>query len=208
MFQTGVYMDNQLKQRLIGAVVLVSLAVIFIPVILEGPDDEWVPRTHDIPAPPELDYHASMDIPLPEPVTPETPSTGTAPAAPQPEQQPNTADAVAVDPVLSGSPQADTLNAGQPAPATAATPQPGKTVPGWYAQVGSFSKQANAVSVRDGVVKEGYQAQLQTVDTGKGSSYRVLVGPEKSRASAEQLLRKLGTQLNRTGIVIEIGASP
>ena len=75
-------MEQQLKQRLIGAVVLVSLAVIFIPVILEGPDDEWVPRTHDIPTPPELDYRASMDLPLPEPDTPETPASGTTPAAP------------------------------------------------------------------------------------------------------------------------------
>ncbi len=198
-------MDQQLKQRLIGAVVLVTLAVIFIPVILEGPDDEWVPRTHDIPAPPELEYQASMDIPLPEPDTPETPVTGTAPVAPapQPEQQPNAANTVVVDSALPGSPQVVAPDTGQPAP-PAEPPTPEKTAPGWYAQVGSFSKQTNAVSMRDEVVKAGYPAQLQTVDTGKGSSYRVLVGPEKSRAGAEQLLRKLDT---RTGIVIEIGTS-
>jgi DedD protein len=201
-------MEQQLKQRLIGAAVLVSLAVIFIPVILEGPDDEWVPRTHDIPAPPELDYRASMDLPLPEPDTQETPvsvTTPVAPAAPQPEQLPIAENTVAVNPVPPESPQVAAPDSGQPVQAV--PPQRDKTAPGWYAQVGSFSKESNAVSVRDGVVKAGYQAQLQTVDTGKGSSYRVLVGPEKSRASAEQLLRKLDTQLNRTGIVIEVGAS-
>jgi DedD protein len=200
-------MEQSLKQRLIGAAVLVSFAVIFIPLILEGPDDEWVPRTHDIPAPPELDYRASMDLPLPEPDTPETPVSGTTPAAPAtppPEQLSIAENTVAVNPVPPESPQLAAPDSGQPVPAV--TPQRDKTAPGWYAQVGSFSKELNAVSVRDGVVKAGYQAQLQTVDTGKGSSYRVLVGPEKSRAGAEQLLRKLDSQLNRTGIVIEIGA--
>ena len=37
-------MDSVLKQRLVGAVVLVALGVIFIPMLLEGPDDTLVPE--------------------------------------------------------------------------------------------------------------------------------------------------------------------
>ena len=61
-------MEQILKQRLIGAVVLVSLAVIFIPIILEGPDDEWTPRSHSLPDKPQLDYRADMEVVLPPPV--------------------------------------------------------------------------------------------------------------------------------------------
>ena len=58
-------MEQTLKQRLIGAIVLVSLAVIFIPIILEGPDDEWTPRRHSIPQQPQMDYRADMELELP-----------------------------------------------------------------------------------------------------------------------------------------------
>ena len=59
-------MNQLLKQRLVGAVVLVSLAVIFIPIILEGPDEEeWSPRTQGMPEPPQITYHAEDDVELP-----------------------------------------------------------------------------------------------------------------------------------------------
>jgi DedD protein len=42
-------MDFVLKQRLVGAVVLVALGVIFIPMLLEGPDDTLVPELETLP---------------------------------------------------------------------------------------------------------------------------------------------------------------
>ena len=198
-------MEQQLKQRLIGAVVLVSLAVIFIPLILEGPDDELVPRSHDIPAPPELDYRASMDLQLPEADTPEPPSPGTVPAAPEPVPPPETEPSPAANREQPELPQVDV-----PPPPPTATPTPPRSdapAPGWYAQLGSFGQQANAAALRDSLAKAGFAVQLQRVDTGKGSSYRVLAGPEPDRARAETLLRKLGDRMKTTGIVIEIGAA-
>jgi len=43
-------MDFLLKQRLIGAIVLVALGVIFIPLLLEGPNKELVPEMEPLPA--------------------------------------------------------------------------------------------------------------------------------------------------------------
>ncbi len=45
-------MDQQLKERLVGAAVLALLAVLFVPMILDGPDD--APTTRDIPLPPAI----------------------------------------------------------------------------------------------------------------------------------------------------------
>ncbi|MGB5180314.1 MAG: hypothetical protein WBP44_16495, partial [Gammaproteobacteria bacterium] len=64
-------MDLKLKQRLTGAIVLVALAVIFVPIILEGPDDDWTPRSHSIPEQPQIDYRAGMELELPAPVAAE-----------------------------------------------------------------------------------------------------------------------------------------
>lgn len=70
-------MDAALKQRLIGAAVLVALAVIFLPMLVDGPEPQQgtssVPL--DIPAPPERSFE-TRELP----VAPATPS----PVAPTP----------------------------------------------------------------------------------------------------------------------------
>jgi DedD protein len=210
--QYGVFMEQKLKQRLIGAVVLVSLAVIFIPVILEGPDDEWVPRAHDIPAPPQLDYRASMDLQLPASEPNEPANSSTATAALEPASQPENPPAADTAPVTPVPPAESVPPVEQPpplpaAPVAAVAPASAQTpAPGWYAQLGSFSQQGNAAGLRDNLKKAGFAVQIQMVDTAKGSSYRVLAGPVADRTRAESLLRKAGEKMKTTGIVIEIGA--
>jgi DedD protein len=206
-------MEQQLKQRLVGAVVLVSLAVIFIPIILEGPGEEWTARSNNIPQPPPVDFRNAAELPLPaagEPAYEEAVNEQAAlpepvpsvPDAPEPAPPPvAAAEAAPEEPPARPSPPASRAaeKSGTTASATPAS--------GWYAQVGSFSQHANADGLRDRLVKAGYAAQLQQTDTGKGSSYRVLVGPEKSRAGAEQLLRKLVSDQQLKGLVIELSAT-
>jgi DedD protein len=195
-------MEQQLKQRLIGAVVLVSLAVIFIPVILEGPDDEWSPRDHRVPDAPHVDYRAAVDLPLPAVQSDETADVPDAmeQAAPPPVLDSGAAQAVSRQ--AKPTPEAQPVEQPAEQPAVAADQPPA----GWYAQVGSFSQPANAAGMRDSVNSAGFHAHLQEVVSAKGTSYRVLAGPEPSREKAEQLLAKMGKTLNSSGIVIEIGA--
>jgi len=187
-------MEQQLKQRLVGAVVLVSLAVIFIPIILEGPGDEWTPREQTIPPPPQLDYRTDMELPVPDIEE----ATGVV-------QEADNSDAKPVSSAVVRAPEP----AAAPVPAAAVTPDTSRAEPettladGWYAQVGSFSQQANAAGLRERLTKAGYNAWLQETEIGKGSSYRVLVGPEQGREGAEKLLRKLAAKLRLKGIVIE-----
>ncbi len=192
-------MEQQLKQRLVGAVVLISLAVIFIPIILEGPDDEWTPRDHTIPEPPQVDYRAELELSLPE-VLPEAEPSGLAAAEtaqPTPAPASESSD--------STSPPAAAKVADNPEPAGSAA-QPAQTAlgPGWYAQVGSFSQPANAGALRERINASGFRAHLQQAAGGKGTSYRVLVGPEASREQAEKLLGRLDSTLKMKGIVIGI----
>ena len=198
-------MEQQLKQRLTGAIVLVSLAVIFIPVILEGPRDEWAPRDHTIPEPPDLGYHTPMD--LPTPVSRDD----------KPRDQP--AEEIAVEAVPAETPVP------LPVPEIAEQEQDVQVKPaqsaektevvatrtqalanGWYVQVGSFSKPENASSLRDQLRSGGLDAHLQAVKADKGTSYRVLVGPSQSRSIAEKLQIKLVAGQKLGGIVIEISA--
>jgi DedD protein len=195
-------MEQNLKQRLVGAIVLVSLAVIFIPIILEGPDDEWTPRSHSIPEPPQIDYRASMQLPLPADTT-EPAAASTEPAdmqAPaQPEQTAVTPPAPPI-PEPEPAPQPEPVATEKPAAPEAAPASSAAALPaGWYVQVGSFSQQMNASGLRDRLISAGYDTRLQAT----GSTYRVLVGPSDTRKQAEQQRDKLLAKQQLKGIVIQ-----
>ena len=205
-------MEQKLKQRLVGAIILVSLAVIFIPIILEGPDDEWSPRSPGMPEAPRMDYGVDMELALP-PV--ETAETGEAEdlesgEADEPAAVPVVVPPVAppAEPVKTEPPPAQPVASPAPAPEPAAAakkktdslPDP---PPGWYIQVGSFSQRMNAEGLRDRLTAAGHTTRLQTINIGKAQVYRVLVGPATSRAIAEQQNSRLEKQQQIKGIVIE-----
>lgn len=198
-------MNHLLKQRLVGAVVLVSLAVIFIPIILEGPDDEWSPRTQGMPEPPQIAYQAEGDVELPLPA--EEPPEDMAP-----EPLSATAESQPPPPVDAGTPAAIQPSSGAGPAATAPAPaQPVRESPppapaasgDWAIQVGRFSQRLNAQGLRDRLKKAGYAAFLREDKTDSGQSWRVLVGPLQTRGDAEKIRDELASKRQLKGFVIQ-----
>ena len=184
-------MDEQLKRRLIGAIVLVSLAIIFLPMLLEHEPEGLKPTPmKPLPEEPPRQFDSSLlqDIP------PETATTPEAPKAVQPR-----ADTPAVEPAPASTEKPRTAKApAKPAPKpvpkpTAKAGKPtgaGKSSPsGWVVQVASLSNRESATKL----VKKLRRAGLDTMEpravTVKGKRfYRVQVGPEISRENAEKHL--------------------
>ena len=183
-------MDQNLKHRLTGAVVLVSLAVIFIPVILEGPDNEWTPLSHGVPEAPQLDYKARLDLSrnleAPVPVN----------RAPQAVEKPAYKLA---EPVRKK--QVAPLREPEPEPVVREKPA-ALTLAGWYVQVASFSLERNASELSKRLKTSGYDAQYQKTSSKTGHIYRVMVGPDSSRETAEHLRDRLADEFKLEGIVI------
>ncbi len=202
-------MDQKLKQRLTGAVVLVSLAVIFIPIILEGPDDEWTPRSHSLPEAPAVEYQAEIELPLPE----ETPVSLAIPekeTSTHPESESIVIEETVATEVVETKPVPAKVPEPQPVvqkkPAAPPVAAPAALPAGWYIQVGSFSQEMNATGLRERIVAWGFEVRTQKISTGKGTAYRVLVGPSASRAKAEKLRDKLVSKHQIKGIVVEYPA--
>ncbi|MFI3187519.1 MAG: SPOR domain-containing protein [Methylococcaceae bacterium] len=61
----------------------------------------------------------------------------------------------------------------------------------WFIQVGSFSKKENATSLWESLREQGLPASLDTVQTDKGISYRLRVGPELDENKAKAMKAKL-----------------
>ncbi|WP_440221803.1 SPOR domain-containing protein [Dokdonella sp. MW10] len=75
-------MEPALKQRLLGAVVLIALAVIFVPMLLSGPGPKQASETVDLEIPPAPDREFETRV-LPVQPTPNPAATAAAPTAPE-----------------------------------------------------------------------------------------------------------------------------
>ena len=188
-------MERALKERIIGAAVLVLFVVLVVPIFLDGPPEEGEVVTERVLLPGQEDQKTQtvvLDRDRTEPVP-----VASAPAQEEPES-------VATDPVVE-QPQAETV-ASTPAPASE-EPQPEEPKPEpsqvtselaptsttgmWAVQLGSFSNKDNAERLAAGLRKQGYAAFLSQLQTNSGTMHRVRIGPQKDRESAEAMAARL-----------------
>ncbi len=180
-------MEAPLKQRLIGAIVLAALALIFVPMLLKSPDVKD-PDSADVPLriPDEADSDGIKTI--------EIPLDGSAPivSAPKPSTQPVPAPALPA-PV-------ESLSAAPAVPSAA--PETGVlAAAGQYAVVIPAKNDAEAKAISAGLLKQGLTPKIQS----NGSMFRVRVGPFANREQAE-LARLRSTAVVTGGTVVAMDA--
>ena len=168
-------MDERMKQRLIGAAVLVVAAVVFVPMLLD--------QERESPSQPSPGILPPQPSPSPPPPPPEDADARAVPLDSKPP------------PVVEKPAKAVTAPAAvEPAPRAPAVK------PGFAVQLGSFSKADNALGLRDKLKAKGYKAFLKS----SGDVTRVYVGPQRDRAAAEKELKKLLADIKMKGIVVKL----
>ena len=210
-------LDKAYKQRMVGALVLVALAVIFLPMLFSR-QDEQRQVTVDAPAAPQAPAVAQIQmetVAVPEPqVLPQEPvpsddevAEQVAPTAPIASAAP--APAPVAKPVAPGPAPAPvvkpTTAPAQPIAALSAKPDTtqsrvdanGLSV-SWSVQLASLSSRASAESLQKTLRSQGYNAYIRSAD-GKN---RVFVGPLIERAEADRLRDLLSRQQNLKGFVV------
>jgi DedD protein len=186
-------MDRALKERIIGAAVLVVIVVMVVPVFLDGPPDEPEIVSERVPLPGQAQQGETRTVVLerdrkePVPTVSEPPVTEARDAAdPRPEAKVETKAsepaAYAPEPVNS---------APEPTPREVADPEPSSETGMWAVQLGSFGNRQNAERLAADLRKQGYAAFLSQLSTSGGSLHRVRIGPQKDRASAEETAARL-----------------
>jgi len=216
-------MDTALKQRLVGASVLIALAVVVLPMILGGRPEGDVQETQKIelpPQPPELDVQTrrypvgeqprasvAEDEPgpvkaLPTPVQvpePETNQTGsgedTAPAEStvEPESEETPQPPVAEQ---AASEPALREAPGEPVITPLQPPSETPTQTGRYVvQVASFGALDNANRLAATLRDYGYSVMLDSVKSDSGTLHRVRVGPYSEEPEASKVVSRLQSQV-------------
>lgn len=223
-------MDNLVKQRVIGAVVLVALAVIFVPMLLEQPEDELGPVGSNLPDKPEQIVRDRVEpLILPEPPQESEPAQVVLDAPPAdagaPQDAPPQAESPAAPPAEVPAPASEPSIAQEPAPAVPTTPAepvvppaaapapapapaaappqatPAQPLSGWVVQLASLASKDNALALQERLRGLGYTAFVEEAKTAQGVLFRVRVGPELERPNAEKLRDRLEQQVQLKGIV-------
>ena len=190
-------MDPALKQRLLGAVVLIALAIIFVPMMFSGsaPKNDSVTANLEIPPVPTREFETRVltvdgatkavgDMPAKPAQTPDRVATVDTRVPPRVEAIP---DAVpqSAKPVPEAVPVA-APPAEPPKPATVARLEAGKGAEGRFlVHLGVYTSTGNAQDLVATLKKNGFAAFSESVDFKGKPALRVRVGPFADRAEAE-----------------------
>lgn len=197
-------MNDILKQRLVGALILLALGVVFWPIIFVEPGQRIEVDQSPIPSPPQVD---TTPIESPDPGQWRN-STGDYAADPEEDT------AVVVDDELLLEPpaQEDTAEAD---PVSEATRSPlrseapvapaldDKGVPiAWSLQIASVSSEAAAQGLRDQLLAMDQQAYIRKLERGERDLYRVYVGPKFERAALEQIQGRIDARFGVESLIV------
>jgi DedD protein len=189
-------LDQNIKQRLLGAAVLISIGIIVIPFLLREPvkialqseSRDYYGAHQDLS--PEIEI--SSDRPQEEAAF-----ISTVKLLPEEHNKQNLLNPGGYD--QNGPPR---ISSKEPASFTPYEAFEKEEEVGWLIQIGSFSHRENALRLRDNVVSSGYRAFIETAQSGKKTIYKVRVGPERKAAHARELKRKLERQLQTKIFII------
>ncbi len=189
-------METTLKQRLIGAVVIIALAVIFVPMILDGSGrDESVALNMEVPPEPTFTFESELPDPKkldelpPIEKSPEqsiktkaSEETASKTVEKQPKEE-NTA--------TEKQPEKQVATSSQVVDATENHIETNPALAAWAVQVAAFGEKDKAIALQDKLLASNLSAFTEQSGKGNKMIYRVKVGPELKRENAEKLRDKI-----------------
>jgi len=186
-------------------VVLLALAVIFLPMLLSREDELRrvvvdAPSMPDAPAMPQIEMQPVV-VPEPQSLTDESLVAGDDIQAAEPATAPEAAPAPAPALAPAAEPATPALvpaKPGAPTPAPVSRLDANSLPVSWSVQLASLSSRDGAQSLQKTLRSQGYNAYIRTVD----GMNRVFVGPLIERGEADRLRDQLNRQHKLNGFVV------
>jgi len=221
-------MDRRVKERLIGASILVALIVLVVPELLSGPKPAALSAPRP-PTAPEPTRNVTVDLatskaPANSEVEPagtqgspaslgQSSSVSAAEGADPAPATPVAAPPVAAPPVAAAPPVVAAPAATSPSTAAPARPAAVETAvfspissrAAWAVQLGSFANRANAENLSHQLKGQGFPVYVLPGGSGASVRYRVRVGPLANRDSAQRTAAKLKSIGHDSSLVAPAG---
>lgn len=194
-------MQQATKQRIVGSVLLLALALIFLPIIFDGQgsyESQLGSRIPEAPIftpmerpvaerPVVIAEQAAVDQPDPDAASAAEEVDGSEPQTEQPQQQPE--EVAVVESIPAFERQAPGLD-------DVGLPE------GWAVRLGTFAEQANADELLSRLREAGYKAYTRPVDSQQGPLTAVFVGPWLDRARGNEYLEELQDRFRLSGMLV------
>ena len=170
-------MDQKLKQRLTGAVILTSLAIILLPLLLDGTEQAREEFIASIPEPPSIEL---QDITVQD-------------VQEKMEQMERASEARLPREVVDETDYED---------APDFILDQNKLPVSWSLQLGSFENEENATRLRQQLRDENYRSYILHAKTSDGEIFRVFVGPSNSKESLAEMNEVIVDKLKLRGRIV------
>lgn len=207
--------QNGMKQRLVGALVIISLAVIFLPMLFDKPHK--LPDQQIIPVPPKPGYQTveisrakKPEFKVIESQPAKIPAKSTsAPASTESTHKKETVSKLNPAPVKSTSTAKKAQSPAETRLVETAKKSPTPKVSDlkifkniWMVQLGTFSNLENARKLRDRLRKDGMDGHAKEVKLNGKKAVRVYTGPFINKREALKAKRKVDKRYRLTSIVV------
>ena len=171
-------MDAKLKQRVMGAIVMITIAIIALPMLLDGSAEHRDKVEASIPAPPAVainslsveDTRIQMDAMV------EASKEKLPEIKPDPIVEPETTENFSLN------------DNGLPV--------------GWSLRLGSFKQQENATRLRQSLRDKDYRSYILANQPADDGLFRVYVGPMVNKEKLEQAKQKIEAEFNLNGQIV------
>lgn len=199
-------MDQNIKQRLVGIAVIFALAVIFLPMILDGSGVQKKSLTVEIPPQPVLPKRADFSEKIIE-LESKIDAIPKLEARFVDEQTGNTENRINRDETETVAEEKPATKSEPVAEVEEAREQPTETRPGgdsWVLQVGSFKDRSKATAQRDRLRKSKIAAVfIEQFNQDNQASYRVRLGPFPDREESRIAQNKIKAKYNIDGLIMK-----
>ena len=178
-------MNDILKQRLVGALVIIALGVVFWPVVFVDAERTPMDRTSQVPAMPVM-KQSRIESPSPsKEVEPVSVADEILLHDEPPELSSEKVPAAAAEKKSTPKPRLD--DAGIPV--------------AWVLQVVSVSKKDKADAITKDLIAAGYKAYNRPVRREQGTLYKIYVGPVFDRNKLAQSKKQIDSRLKVNAII-------
>lgn len=190
-------METKLKQRMIGAIVLTMVAIIILPMLLDGSAQDRARVIATAPEPPRIEVK-SFTI---EQIQQKMAASDLASKQDLPVYEPDaTPDTVLNTATEKTSTTQSDVSVGVPTKPYALDQN---SLPiSWSLRLGSFRNQQNAVKLRQDLRDDKYMSYILTDKSSKTTLYKVFVGPMHNRSQLSDFGDKIEKDFELKGQIV------
>jgi len=185
--------ETKLKQRMIGAIVLTMLAIIILPMLLDGSAQDRARVIATVPEPPRIEVDSFTIEQIQQKMAANDLSNG--------QDMPVYRSGPVANSKQSGSATADSQVSKEAASKTYALDHNALPI-SWTLQLGSFRNQQNAMKLRQDLRDDKYNSYILTDKTKEAIMYKVFVGPMHNRTELSVYGGKIEKDFDLKGQIV------